>query len=61
MDEVSVGLSWDGEPALQVEQADGRVVVVAHPGLSEAQVAYACGELGDLGPAVLAAWRTRGT
>jgi hypothetical protein len=58
MRDIVVELNWSDELALSVEDLGSRVVVRAHPGLSDAQVSAACAELGSLGPGVLAAWRS---
>ena len=61
MSDITVVLDWDANPQLVVEPTHEGLHVVAHPGLSDDQVAWACDNLGDDlaadGPAVLRAWR----
>lgn len=63
--EVIVTLEWADEPFLTIDESDPeRVEVIAHPGLSDKQVARACQELDGYGQLVLQAWRAavaRGT
>jgi hypothetical protein len=55
---VDLTLTWDGPLRLSVEHVDGVVTVVAHAGLSEANVEAACMDLDrSVGQAVLSAWR----
>jgi len=56
---VLVSLTWDGPRRLSVEHLDGTISVLAHAGLSEANVVDACADLDPvIGGAVLSAWRT---
>ena len=54
---VLVDLEWSEPPALRVESLDDGYRVVAHPGLSEAQVREACDRLDGIGDRVFDAWR----
>ena len=55
---LDFALEWLEEPGLIVEPLEDAVRVRIHPGLSKAQVQHACGELGDHGAMVLAAWES---
>lgn len=63
--DVSIQWEWANEPFLSVDESDpARIEVIAHPGLSDKQVAQACQELDGSGQLVLHAWRAavaRGT
>lgn len=53
-----MSFEWAEEKFLTVDESDATVMqVIAHPGLSEQQVAQACDQM-DRGPEVLGAWRT---
>ena len=62
---VRIAWQWADEPFLSVDESDpARIEVIAHPGLSERQVAQACQQLDGYGQIVLEAWRAavaRGT
>ena len=63
--EVVVTWDWGEEPFLIVDASDpDRIDVLAHPGLSEKQVARACQDLDGYGQLVMHSWRAavaRGT
>lgn len=63
--DVDVSFEWADEEFLSVDGSDAeRITVIAHPGLSDAQVLRACEELDGHGQLVLDAWRAavaRGT
>jgi hypothetical protein len=54
---VVVDLQWSEPPALRVEATDEGLRVIAHPGLSEAQVREACNQLDGDGDRVFRAWQ----
>lgn len=54
---ATVVLDWNEQRSLVVHYQGQSVHVVAHPELSESQVAAACRQLGEAGPSVLHAWR----
>ena len=55
---AEVHFDWTADRTMSVETSPSGLVITAHPGLSTAEVEIACAELGDHGPAVLAAWRS---
>jgi hypothetical protein len=56
---IQLDLEWSENPSLTVDMQDGVVLARVHPGLSQAQVAQACGELGPVGDKVHRAWQER--
>lgn len=56
-DGVVVDLIWSEPPSLRVESTETGLRVIAHPGLSEAQVREACSRLDGDGERVLRAWQ----
>ena len=54
---VVVDLEWSEPPSLRVEATDEGLRVIAHPGLSEAQVREACNQLDGDGDRVFRAWQ----
>lgn len=54
---AGIEFAWSDQRELVVDIRDDVIRVTGHPSLSEGEVALACAELGEHGPAVLRAWR----
>jgi hypothetical protein len=57
--QIQLDLEWSDVPSLTVDMQNGVIHARVHPGLSIAQMAQACEELGPVGDEVQRAWHER--
>ena len=60
MNRISMTITWDGPPRIEVEHVENLIEVVVHAGLSERQIEEACNQLepDQVREQVLEKWRS---